>query len=612
MKDFSTRLKNLPLKPGVYLMKDSEKNVIYVGKAKVLKNRVSSYFKGISSHNIKTRTLVENVDDFDYIVTSTEKEALILENNLIKKYKPRFNIRLKDDKTYPYIKITNEDYPKLEKVRVIKNDGARYFGPYTSALTVNRTIDVLNRIYPIRKCNRNMKKLYHKPSLYFHMQQCLAPCIRQADIDEYRKVVEEITTFLEKGSTQLVATLTEKMKAEAKKLNFERAKVIRDQIESLNSLKEKQSMTKLTTAEMDVISAYADGDRAQVVVFFVRNHMLFESEKYLLENVGGESISKILEQFILQFYGATAYIPKQIEVLTEFEDMKVFEEFLSDKKNSKVQIHKPQKGEKRNLVLLAESNAKTYLEKITAEQDKKNYQKKLLLKSLQDLIGLDRLPSRIEVYDISNIMGAFSVGSMVVYINAEKKTSEYRKFKIKTEDKIDDYGSIMEVIFRRHKRGLKGEKNGFEVFADLIIIDGGKGHVSSAKESLKALSLEHLNVAGLVKDDKHRTRAIYYDGQIIELDKHSELFRFLASMQEEVHRFAITYHKSLRTKGMLSSVLDNIDGVGAKRKANLLSYFGSIDDVKSASKAELLQADGMTDKVAENIVEYFKESDKED
>ncbi len=610
MKDFSEVLKTVPKKPGVYLMKDDVGSIIYVGKAKNLKNRLSSYFVSKSSHNAKTIILVANIDRFDYIVTATEKEALILENNFIKKHKPKFNIRLKDDKTYPYIKITNEDYPRLKKVRTVKNDGARYFGPYTSALNVNRTIDVLNRIYPIRKCNRDMKKLYNKPSLYYHMGNCLAPCIKKGNKEEYNKYVDEIVSFLEKGSGEIVSVLTEKMKQEAEKLNFERAGVIRDQIVSLKALREKQNMTKLTTQEMDVISAYTDGDKAYVVVFFIRNHVLYESEKYLFEELNEEREDKIIEQFILQFYGATAYIPKSIEVMVEFDDMAVFEELLSDKKNSKVKLHVPKKGEKRELVLLAYKNAKTYLEKLVLDKDKKYAENMAVLNSLKELINIEVLPRRIEIYDISNIMGTYSVGSMVVYVDAEKKSSEYRKFKIKTVGHIDDYASIMEVIFRRHKRGVE-KSRGFDVFADLLIIDGGKGHVSAAKDSLKALGLNDINVMGLVKDDKHRTRAVFYDGEVIELDKHSELFRFLSTMQEEVHRFAINYHRSLRTKGMFSSVLDDIEGVGKKRKLALLHHFGSVEAIENASLYEIKQVEGMTENVAENVREYFsKDNDK--
>ncbi len=606
----ANRLKDLPKNSGVYLMKDKDDNIIYVGKAKNLKNRINSYFREKKDLEVKTKILVKNIDNFDFIITNTEKEALILENNLIKKYNPKFNIRLKDDKTYPYIKITNEKFPRLKKVREIKNDGARYYGPYTSATNVNRTIDVLNKIYPIRKCSKNMNKLYAKPSIYFHINQCLAPCVNKSIITEYNKSVDEIANFLEKGSNKLVETLKEKMKVESKALNFEKAAIIRDQINSIESLKEKQNMTKLQTEEMDIISAYTDGNLAYVVVFFIRNHKLFEREKYLFESVNNETTSKIIEQFVLQFYGATAYIPKLIEIMEEFEGIEVFEEFLSEKKSAKVKIHCPKKGEKKNLISLAKDNAKTYLEKITTEQNKIIKQKTMVLKELKNLLSLDKMPNRIEMYDISNIAGSYSVGSMVTYIDGEKKSSEYRKFKIKSTDQIDDYGSIMEVIFRRHKRGLSEDKK-FSVFADLVIIDGGKGHVNSAKEALSALKLDNINVAGLVKDDKHRTRAIYYNEKTIPLDKHSELFKFLSGIQEEVHRFAITYHKTLRTKGMLTSILDEIKGVGKVRKQNLLKDFGSIENIAKANRYELEKTENITREVAENITREVAENIEE-
>ncbi len=607
MRDFSEILKTVPKKPGVYTMKDDSGRIIYVGKAKNLKNRLTSYFTGISSHDAKTKILVKHIDGFDYVVTSTEKEALILENNQIKKHKPKYNIRLKDDKTYPYIKITSEMFPKLEKVRKIQSDGASYYGPYTSALNVNRTIDVLNRIFPIRKCNRDMKKLYNKPCLYYHMGSCLAPCIKKGQQDAYGEAVEEISDFLKKGSSEIISALTEKMKTEAEKLNFERAGIIRDQIESLKSLKERQNMSKLKTAEMDVISAYTNGEKAYVVVFFVRNNVLYESEKYLFEDLTMDGVDKIIEQFIQQFYGATAYIPSSIEVMCDFEGMDVLEDFLSDKKTAKVKIRVPKRGEKKQLIDLAEKNATMYLEKLMTDKDKRRAENMAVLKSLSELIGMEPLPRRIEIYDISNIMGTFSVGSMVVYVDGEKKSSEYRKFKIKSVGHIDDYASIMEVIFRRHKRGVD-ESAGFEVFADLLVIDGGKGHVTAAKDSLNALGLNHLEVMGLVKDDKHRTRAVYHNGKVIELDKHSELFRFLSNMQEEVHRFAINYHRSLRNKGMFSSVLDDIEGVGKKRKAELLNHFGSVDAIKNAGVYELEQVDGINSKVAESIIKYFSKT----
>lgn len=607
MKDFSDKLHNLPLSPGVYLMKDDKGNILYVGKAKKLKNRVSSYFNGFESQTRKTQILVTLIDDFEYIITSCEKEALILEGTLIKKYMPRFNILLKDDKSFPYLKITKEQYPRLLKTREIKNDGSEYFGPYTKVAALNKTLDVLKRIYPIRKCNRNMEKIYKKPCLYYHMNMCSGPCIKKGIKSEYDSLIEGLRYFLKNGSNDLLGFLKEEMKKASEELKFERAAMLRDEIDSIKSLNEKQYVVSLKDKDMDVISCAKTENNALVVVLFIRNGILNGRENYLISNTEDSNISEILEQFILQYYSGTAYIPKQIELPVEIESKEAHEQGLSEKRGKKVKIHVAKIGERKKLVEMATENAREIIEKEESEQIEKKQKKEKLLNSLKSLLNLPKNPDRIEIYDISNIMGVYSVGAMVVYEGGEKKKNDYRKFKIKTVDNIDDYSSIMEVLYRRYR--LISEKS-FEKKADLIIIDGGKAHVKVAKEVFEALKIE-IPVIGLVKDDKHRTRSVFYNGKEISIDKHSPIYSFLAGMQEEVHRFVISYHRQIRSKGMLKSSLDEIKGIGAKRKRALLEKFGSVEALGKASYKELCEVPEITSKVAEAVLSYFSNENKE-
>ncbi len=605
MKDFSEKLHNLPLLPGVYIMRDESGTILYVGKAKKLKNRVSSYFNGFKSQPRKTQRLVTLIDDFEYIITANEKEALILEGTLIKKHMPRFNILLKDDKTFPYVKITNEKYPRVVKTREVKKGGSEYFGPYTRVFALNKALEVIKRIYPIRKCSRNMSKTYKKPCLYYHMGMCLGPCIDKTKASEYQAALDGVKTFLKRGSSDVLTLLETEMLQASKDLKFERAAMLRDEISSIKELNEKQSVASLSESEMDVIACAKNDKAALVVMFFVRGGILNGREKYVIYGAEDSEYSEIIEQFVLQYYSGTPYIPKMIELMVDIDLKEVHEAGLSDKKGEKVVIHVPKRGEKKRLVDLAAENAREILEKDEKEQLEKKLKRENLLNSLKDLLSLPKIPNRIELYDISNIMGVYSVGAMVVYEKGDKKKSDYRKFKIKTEGKIDDYSAIMEVLYRRHRRSKDA---GFETLADLIIIDGGKGHVGVAEEVISALNLD-VKVAGLVKDDHHRTRAIFYSGREYPIDKHTGLYSFLAGMQEEVHRFAIGYHRQIRSKGMLTSVLDDISGVGDKRKAALLRKFGSIERVGEASYADLIEIPEINSQVAEKIVEYFKEDD---
>lgn len=608
MKDFKEKLKRTPQNPGVYLMKNAERTVIYVGKAKNLKNRLTSYFTGLDSHTRKTALLVSQVDDFDYIITDTEKEALILEGNLIKKHMPRFNILLKDDKSYPYVKVTNERFPQVLKTRRVLKDGARYFGPYTNGKALNQTLDIIRQNFPIRRCGRDPNRNYEKPCFYYHIDGGVCPCTRKGENPEYDAAIQEILFYFENGFDELAIKLEGEMKRAAENMDFERAASLRDQVNALLALKAKQKVERLKDEDMDVISIAKSEEAAAYVIFlfFVRNGKILGSEKELIVSDFESSEGELIRQFLLQYYGGTPYIPNKIEISHAFEDLELFEEWLSNKKEERVHIHVPKKGVKKEVLDLAQKNAKEVLERELQEELLKRKERDFLLDSLKELLGLQTAPRRIEVYDISNIMGVYSVGAMVVFENGEKKSSDYRKFKLRTEGKPDDYHAMMEVLYRRHRRFLEETGDpGFDTLADLLLIDGGRGHVSVVKDVLKALQLP-IPVAGLVKDDRHRTRAIIFEDVELPLDKHGKLYKFVASMQEEVHRFAISYHKALRAKGMFSSVLDEIEGVGEKRKQALLKAFGEIENIKRASVEELASLPEISEKVAKQIVAFFE------
>ncbi len=610
MKDFSDKIKKLPTNPGVYLMKDDRGAIIYVGKAKNLKNRVTSYFRGFNSHTPKTQTLVVNIDDFEYIITSTEVEALILEGNLIKKHKPRFNIMLKDDKAYPFIVVTNETYPRVLKVRKVKKDGGRYFGPYSSAYDVNQTLSVIQKTFPIRSCNRDLSKKWSRPCLNYHIKQCLGPCkgnVKQAD---YRELINDILTFLSGKQDELIGSLQVKMQQAAQSLQFERAAELRDQIQSLKNLTIKQKVSSAVDIDQDVIAAYANDEMACVFIFFVRQGRLIGREHFTFDKATIDSKQQLIEQFILQFYAGTAFIPKEILISDMLGDAKIYETWLAQKKNGAVRISQPKRGDKKKLVDMVIENAKDYLDKYLENELRSRALSSTRNLQLKDLLSLARIPQRIEAYDISNIMGTFSVGSMVVYEDAKKKRSDYRRFKVKTIEGPNDYGSMMEVLYRRFKRGEDAKKGqsvhfGFDKYPDLLLIDGGRGHVSVVKDVLNALKID-IPVAGMVKDKSHKTDKLYFEGENYSLDRRSELYRYLYDIQEEVHRFAISYHRSLRDKQMINSVLDDIKGVGAVRKANLLKHFKTIDKIKNASFEELLAVDGITEKTAQAVVDFFK------
>ena len=601
MFDIQQHLKQLPEEPGVYLMKDKFDNIIYVGKAKVLKNRVRQYFQSSKNHSSKVKSMVKNIDKFEYIITDSELEALILECNLIKKYKPKYNVLLRDDKTYPYIKITtNEDFPRLLKVRKVIKDKAKYFGPYTNITAVNDTLEIIKNTYPIRTCNVDIQKAIKtnmRPCLNMHIKRCIGPCTGNVTKEEYNKMIEEIILFLSGKEEKLIDILKEKMNKCAMDFNFEEAAIYRDKIKSLEDMMEKQKIDASTSdLNQDVIAMARAYDEACVQVFFVRNGKIVGREHFILEGVIDSTRESILGSFVKQFYLEQEYIPKEIIIEDEIEDSFILSEWLSSKKGQKVTIRVPQKGEKKSLIEMVRKNAVEYLEKFS-DMNKRKYEKSIgALEELKQILNLKNLPKRIESFDISNIQGVDSIGSMVVFTNGKKDKKEYRRYKIKTVIGPNDYDSMAEIVERRLKYGD---------FPDLMLLDGGKGQVSSVKKVLDKYNVE-IPLWGMYKDDKHRTKGLISQEKQIELDKTSNLYRFVASIQEEVHNYAISYHRSLRNKSLTKSELDDIQGIGEKRKKALLNHFKDIEAIKKATLEELLEVDMMNKASSESVYNYFR------
>ncbi|GAX91097.1 excinuclease ABC subunit UvrC [Effusibacillus lacus] len=581
------KLALLPAKPGVYLMKDSRGEVIYVGKAKVLKNRVRSYFTG--SHDGKTQLLVSNIADFEYIVTDTAIEALILENNLIKKYSPHYNIMLRDDKTYPYIKITNEEHPKLEIVRRVKKDGGKYFGPYPNAGAANETKKLLDRLYPLRKC----RTLKPQVCLYYHINQCVAPCEFPVEQDTYDRMVKEIAKFLGGGHDEIKQQLVEKMHKEAEALNFERAKELRDLINHIDKVMEKQKIDLGDTVNRDVFGYYADRGMMCVQVFYVRSGKLIERDVAVFQHHGEEREDFL--SYVTQFYFDNNDLPREI-LLPAGLDTDLIEEWLS------VKVRVPMRGIKKQLVDMACENARISIEEKFKMMERDMDRTIRAVQQLGEILAIPT-PVRIESFDNSNIQGADAVAAMVVFINGQPAKKEYRKYKIKTVQGPDDYGSMREVIRRRFVRALK-EK---QPLPDLIVIDGGKGQINAALDVLQnELDLD-IPVCGLAKDDRHRTSQLFFgdDPEPIPIDRSSQAFYLLTRIQDEVHRFAIAFHRQTHGKQAIRSVLDDIPGVGEKRRKQLLKHFGSIDAIKSAPVEEFRKI-GIGDKLAKEILAYLQ------
>ena len=601
MFDIQEHLKQLPAEPGVYLMKDKFDNIIYVGKAKILKNRVRQYFQSSKNHSSKVKSMVKNIDKFEYIITDSELEALISECNLIKKYKPKYNVLLRDDKTYPYIKVTtNEDFPRVLKVRKVIKDKAKYFGPYTNTTAVNDTLDIIKNIYPIRTCNIDIEraiKTNMRPCLNLHIKRCVGPCTGNVTKEEYNKMIEEIILFLSGKEEKLIDILKEKMNKCAMDFNFEEAAIYRDKIKSLEDMMEKQKIdTSTSDLNQDVIAMARAHDEACVQVFFVRNGKIVGREHFILEGVMDSTRESILGSFVKQFYMEQEYVPKEIIIEDEIEDSFILSEWLSSKKGQKVTIRVPQKGEKKSLIEMVRKNAIEYLEKFS-DMNKRKYEKSIgALEELKQILNLDNIPKRIESFDISNIQGVDSIGSMVVFTNGKKDKKEYRRYKIKTVIGPNDYDSMAEIVERRLKYGD---------FPDLMLLDGGKGQVSAVKKVLNKYNVE-IPLWGMYKDDKHRTKGLISQEKEIELDRTSNLYRFVASIQEEVHNYAISYHRSLRNKSLTKSELDDIQGIGEKRKKALLNHFKDIEAIKKATFEELLEVEGMNKTSSESVYNYFR------
>ena len=611
LDDITGRLKKLPDLPGVYIMKNAQDEIIYVGKAKNLKKRVSQYFGSYGKSHAKVKAMVSHIADFEYIIVENEIESLILESNLIKDNLPKYNILLRDDKQYPYIKITNEKYPRVLKTRKILKDHAKYFGPYPAITAVNDTIDLINRIYPLRTCSLNLKKDIgkYRPCLNYFIGKCLAPC--KGDVDElkYNDMVNEISNFLEGKDEKMLLALKEKMMEASSKLEFEKAAMYRDDIQSLEILKEKQIISNTNISENQDIIGLARGiDEVLIQVFFVREGKIIGREHYFMKDYFENQNSEIVSAFIKQFYAGVSFIPKELIVESEPEDKKVLEEFLSIKRGYHVDIIAPQRGNKLKLVKLAKQNA---LEMISKYADK--YKRKIeynirTLEEIRALLGLDRIPNRVEAYDISNTYGIESVGSMVVFEDGVAKKSDYRKFKIRTVEGPNDYASMKEVLYRRFVRGIEEKNNdknsSFSKFPDLIMMDGGKGQVNIALKVLQELNIK-IPVCGLVKDDFHITRGIIYENKEFSLKINSNIYRMVYKIQEEAHRFAINYHRSLREKDIFISELDNIKNIGKIRKQNLMKHFKSIKKIREATIEELEIVDSMNRSAAESIYNHF-------
>lgn len=615
MFDIPAELKKLPESPGVYIMRDKTDDIIYVGKAKILKNRVRQYFQNSANHSLKVKQMVSNIDHFEYIVTGSEVEALILENNLIKKHNPKYNILLKDDKTYPYIKVTtNEMFPRVFVTRKLLKDKNKYFGPFTNSSAVKENIALIDKIWQVRRCSKVFPRDIGKgrPCLNYHIGQCKAVCTGKVSEEEYNKMIGEILDFLGGKTENVVKNLTSKMLKYSAEMEFEKAAEVRDTIESIKILNQKQIIENLHIDDRDVIG-FARGIRECIMqIFFIRGGKITGREHFMLEECEDVEDKELMTQYVQQFYSGTPFIPKEVILQCEIDDFDLISQWLSEQKGQRVNVLVPQKGERKSLVLMAQNNAKIVLDKFGAEIRREHKRTKGALEEIQKALNIDFELNRIESYDISNTQGFESVASMVVFENGLPKRSDYRKFKIKTIIGPDDYGSMEEVITRRFTRYINetsGDENvkkaGFDKKPDMIFLDGGKGQISAVQKALTNLNL-YVPVCGMVKDDRHRTRALMYNGEEIELPYTSEGFKLLTRIQDEVHRFAIEYHRKLREKKQVHSILDDISGIGSVRRKALMKHFGDINAIRRAEVEELQQVDGMNIKSAEAVYNFFR------
>ena len=611
MFNIEEELKKLPAKPGVYLMHDEKDQIIYVGKAISLKNRVRQYFQASRNKGVKIEQMVTHIRRFEYIVTDSELEALVLECNLIKEHRPKYNTMLMDDKGYPFIKVTvNEAYPRIMLARTMQKDKAKYFGPYTSATAVKDTIDLIRKLYHIRSCNRNLPKDMGKerPCLNYHIKQCKAPCQGYISEEEYGKSIEEAIHFLNGHYDKLLKRLEQEMQEASEHMEFEKAIEYRELINSVKQIAQKQKMTDSTGEDRDVLAVAKDAEDAVVQVFFIRGGRLIGRDHFFLRNASEDSKSKILESFIKQFYAGTPFIPSELMLQEELEEKELLEQWLSKKKEHRVRIRVPKKGEKEKLVELARTNAALVLN--TDKERLKREEGRTIgaVKEIEKLLGLQDVV-RMEAYDISNTSGFSSVGSMIVYEKGKPKRNDYRKFKIKSVEGPDDYASMREILMRRFRHGIEelgqeGTIGSFTTFPDLILMDGGRGQVNIALEVLEELHLQ-IPVCGMVKDDAHRTRGLYYKNEEIPIDRHSAGFKLITRIQDEAHRFAIEFHRKLRSKGQVHSVLDDIQGIGPARRKALMKHYASIEEIKNATIDELKALPSMNEKSAKEVYSFF-------
>ena len=627
--DIKENLKKLPDKPGVYLHRDKLGHVIYVGKAVSLKNRVRQYFQSQTNMAPKVRAMVEHIEEFEYITTDSEMEALILECNLIKKYMPKYNVLLRDDKTYPYIKVTTgEDFPRVLKTRRVVGDGSRYFGPYSDVGAVNEIIDLLNNVYLLKRCSARSFPKDFRPCLNYHIEQCRGVCAGKVSKEEYALQIEKVLSFLKGQNQEMIETLTERMRQESEALNFERAAEYRDKIEAVKAISEKQKVVLSSAGDMDLILSAKGNEGVYIVMFFVRGGKLCGRESYTMESELGEDRKTVVSSFIKQHYRGDMLIPKEIALEEETEDMELLSRWLSGLRSAQVRLFVPQKGDKHALMEMARRDVIEMMKVLDQRAASGRERSAEVARELENIFGASAAAEeakrrnasgpetpwetagcgertwRIEAYDISNTSGVDSVGVMVVFENGKPDRQSYRKFKIRTVDGPDDYASMQEIIYRRFRRAQKGDP-GFERRPDLLFIDGGRGHVNAVKEVLSAMG-EHIVTAGMVKDDRHRTRGLIADDREIALKEHPVLFRYVTSIQDEVHRFAIDYHRGIRSKNMSRSVLDGIPGIGEQRKKALLAAFGSIEAIRQADVEQLAAVDGMNRRAAEEVCLYFR------
>lgn len=621
MFDLEEELKKLPEKPGVYLMHDKYDRIIYVGKAISLKNRVRQYFQSSRKVSAKIERMIQNIAYFEYIVTDSELEALVLECNLIKEYNPKYNTLLKDDKAYPFIRVTTgEMYPRIQMVRQMKKSGkkqgekSKYYGPYTSVGAMKDVLELLRKVYCVRTCNRNLPKDMGKerPCMYYQIKQCHAPCQGYIGEQEYKENIQKAMEFLSGNHSKIEKMLQEKMEAASAELAFEEAAQYRDLLQSVKQMEQKQKIIHAEMEDWDIIGLARTKNEAVVQIFFLRSGRMIGREHFFFEDVEKEENEELLSSFLKQFYAGTPYVPKEIFVQEEIREQEVLEKWLSQKRGQKVSILIPKKGQKERLVELAKKNASMVLQKDT---DKIKREKERTFGAMQEImerLGLEQV-HRVESYDISNISGFQSVGSMVVFEDGKPKKSDYRKFKIKTVTGADDYGSMREILTRRFSHGLSekesGGKGSFYSFPDLLLMDGGRGQVNVALEVLESFGL-HIPVCGMVKDEHHRTRGLYYNNVEIPIDTRSEGFHLITRIQDETHRFAIQYHRELRGKNQIHSVLDDIPYVGAVRRKALLRTYRSLEEIKAASIEELENIPEINRKAAESIYTFFHDKNR--